>query len=178
MNVQIIYASVEGQTARIARFIESQLRKAGHRVDMVNAQGTTAFSLDNIDKVILAASVHERRHPKLFEALIVAQKRQLEARDTLLMSVSLNAAFPEGLDEAQDYVTELKMRTGFTPNAELLVAGAIRSGEYDYFATQVLRHVVMRDRDYDASAEEHEFTDWDAVSKAVATFMAEEPVTT
>ena len=29
------------------------------------------------------------------------------------------------------------------------VAGAIRSGHYDYFATQVLRHVVMRNRDYD-----------------------------
>ena len=65
MNVQIIYASIEGQTAKIARFVERQLLEAGHRVALVNALGTSAFSLDNADKIVLAASVHERRHPRL-----------------------------------------------------------------------------------------------------------------
>ena len=171
MNVLIIYASIEGQTARIAEFAQSELQKAGHTVRMVNAQGNDAIPLGNVDKVILAAPVHERRHPKLFEAMLVAQKAQLATRDTLLISVSLSAAFPEGLEEAGEYVTELKMRTGFEPSAELLVAGAIRTGHYDYFATQVLR-----DRDYDPSSEEHEFTDWAALSEGLAAFMAAETV--
>ena len=176
MNVLIIYASIEGQTARIAEFAQSELQKAGNTVSMVNAQGNDAIPLGDVDKVILAAPVHERRHPKLFEAMLVAQKAQLATRDTLLISVSLSAAFPEGLEEAGEYVTELKMRTGFEPSAELLVAGAIRTGHYDYFATQVLRHVVLRDRDYDPSSEEHEFTDWAALSEGLAAFMAAETV--
>lgn len=178
MKVLIIYASIEGQTSKIAQFVEEELRKDGHDVVMVDAQSSDAFSFDGVDKVILAAPVHERRHPKLFEALIVAQQDQLAARDTLLLSVSMSAAFPEGREEAQEYVTELKMRTGFEPKAEMLVAGAIRTSEYDYFATQVLQHVVMRDRDYDASAGEHEFTDWTALSAGLAAFMADEKVTT
>lgn len=177
MNVLIIYASIEGQTARIARFVAEELRKSGHQVELVNAHSTAAISLETVDKVILAAPVHERRHPKLFEALLVAQRRQLEARDTLLLSVSLSAAFPEGIEEAQEYLTEMKMRTDFEPSAEMLVAGAIRAGEYDYFATQVLKHVVLRDRDYDAKDEEHEFTDWEALKAGLAAFMADEKVT-
>ncbi len=176
MNVLIIHASIEGQTARIARYIERELAQAGHAVRMVDAQGTDEVSLDSADKIILAAPVHERRHPRLFEALLIAQKVPLEARETLLISVSLSAAFPEGIEEAGEYVEELKMRTGFTPDAELLVAGAVRTGQYDYFATQVLRHVVMRDRDFDPAGEEHEFTDWAALSAGLAAFMAEETV--
>jgi menaquinone-dependent protoporphyrinogen oxidase len=178
MNVLIIYASIEGQTAKIAHFMESELEKAGHSVRMVDAQGTDTLALDDVDKVILAAPVHERRHPQLFETLLIARKKTLETRDTLLVSVSLSAAFPEGVEEAGEYVTELKMRTGFEPTAELLVAGAIRTGHYDYFATQVLRHVVLRDRNYDPSSEEHEFTDWKALSAALESFMADEKALT
>ena len=88
------------------------------------------------------------------------------------MSVSLNAAFEEGLDEAQDYVTELKMRTGFSPDEEVLVAGAVRTEEYDYFAMQVIRHVVLRNRDHDPASGTHEFTDWDALSARIARFVS------
>ena len=178
MNVLIIYASVEGQTARIARKVKSDLERAGHAVRMVDAQGNEAVSLDDADRIILAAPVHERRHPRLFEALLTALKPQLEARSTLLISVSLSAAFPEGLEEAGEYVTELKMRTGFTPSAELLVAGAVRTGHYDYFATQVLRHVLMRGRDFDPEGEGHEFTEWTALRAGLSAFMAQERVMT
>lgn len=178
MKVLIIYASVEGQTARIADFLAAKLEKSGHEVGKIDAEGTEEIVLDSVDKVILAAPVHERRHPKLFEVMLVAQKEQLARRDTLMISVSLSAAFPEGLEEAQDYLTEMKMRTGFSPSAELLVAGAIRVGEYDYFAAQVLQHVVLRGRNVDTAAGEHEFTDWAALDAALAAFMAEESVTT
>lgn len=176
MNVLIIYASIEGQSARIAEVVEKELRQAGNDVSSVNALDTSTITLDGVDKVVLVAPVHERRHPKLFEALLIAQNAQLAERDTLLISVSLSAAFPEGLEEAGEYVTELKMRTGLEPDAVILAAGAIRTGHYDYFSTQVLRHVVLRDRDYDPKAEEHEFTDWSALSRDLAAFMSSEKV--
>jgi menaquinone-dependent protoporphyrinogen oxidase len=173
MKVLIVFASVEGQTAKIARFIEGEVQKAGHEAALFDAGDTKAsISFEGVDKVILAAPVHERRHPEGFEVLLAGRQRDLQALDTLLLSVSLSAAFPEGLEEAAEYVTELKMRTGFTPDAELLVAGAVRASSYDYFASQVVRHVVLRGREADP-AEEHEFTDWDAVASGVAEFMAD-----
>jgi len=53
-----------------------------------------------------------------------------------------------------------------------LCAGAVKTGQYDYFATQIVRHVVMRGRSYDPTAGEHEFTEWDALEKAVGAFLA------
>ena len=92
-------------------------------MSLIDADDPEQISFDGVDAVILAASVHQRRHPRNFEALLVAHKAELDKRRTLLLSVSLNAAFPEGLEEAQDYVDEMKMRTGFEPDDELLVAG-------------------------------------------------------
>lgn len=88
-----------------------------------------------------------------------------------MISVSMSAAFPEDHDEAQDYLDEMKIRTELSPDAELLVAGAIRSRECDYYATQVLRHVVLRGRSFDPAVQEHEFTDWEALGNGVHTFL-------
>lgn len=173
MNVLILYATVEGQTARIAAFAAEEARKLGHEVVQVDVDGPDEVSFEGIDAVMLAAPVHQRRHPRTFEALVVAQKRELEQRKTLLMSVSLSAAFPEGLEEAREYLVEMKMRTGFTPDSEVLVAGAVRTSQYDYFASQVVRHVVLRGKTYDPGAEEHEFTDWQALSSEISKFLGD-----
>ncbi|GAB5448666.1 flavodoxin domain-containing protein [Gymnodinialimonas sp.] len=173
MNVLILYGSVEGQTAKIARFVKQRVEELGHGATLANADDPVQLPIEGTDAVILAASVHQRRHPRNFEALLSARKDDLAERKVLMLSVSLNAAFPEGREEAEDYVLEMKMRTGLAPDAEVLVAGAVRTSEYDYFAKQVVQHVVMRGRDYDRTAEEHEFTDWDALAKAVEGFLKE-----
>ncbi|WP_422072382.1 flavodoxin domain-containing protein [Tranquillimonas rosea] len=176
MSVLIIYQSLEGQTLKIARFARDVADKAGEEVTMFDTADKTApVSFDGVDRVILAAPVHERRHPKEFEFLLTTSADDLAARKTLLISVSLSAAFEEGLGEARDYLNELEMRTGFRPEVEVLAAGAVRTGRYDYFATQVVRHVVLRDRDYDPGEGEHEFTDWAALEVALRDFLSADP---
>lgn len=172
MNVLILFATIEGHTEKIARFLENELRQAGHDVTLANAlDKTEEITFDGVDKVILAASVHERRHPKWFETLLSAQSQALAKMDTLLISVSLMAAFPDTLKEAREFVTEMKMRTGFTPRSEVLVAGAVKVGSYDYFSTQVLRHVVLRGEQYDIEKGDREFTDWDALNLTLQDFL-------
>lgn len=172
MHIQIIYATIEGQTGKIAEFAEATLAKLGHDVSLVNVgDRTVEVSLEGVDRVVLAASVHERRHPKPFEMFLSAQAEALGKRPTLFMSVSLGAAFPEGLEEAQEYVREMEMRTGFSAGDTALVAGAIRSSRYDYYASQVVRHVIMRGKEYDPSVSEREFTDWDDVRARLEAFV-------
>ncbi len=173
MKVLILFATVEGQTGKIARLAEEEVRKAGHDAALIDVSDkTTSVSFDGVDKVILAAPVHERRHPRAFEVFLASNRKELEARGTLMLSVSLSAAFPEGRGEAQEYLTEMEMRTEFKPDKEALVAGAVRTSRYDYFASQVVRHVVLRDRDYTPGAEEHEFTDWNALARTVSGFLS------
>lgn len=174
MKVLILYATVEGQTGKIAGFAEEVVSKLGHEPVLVDTDGPADLDLDGVDAAILAAPVHQRRHPRNFEALLEAYSGELNRIRTLLLSVSLSAAFPEGRDEANDYVVEMKMRTGMKPDAESLVAGAVRTGQYDYFAMQVVRHVVFRNRDFDPTTGEHEFTDWAELSSTIEAFLAGE----
>lgn len=174
MRVLILYATEEGHTGRIARYLEEKVVEQGHQAELVDADEPAELELDEVDALILAAPVHQRRHPRNFEALLTAFGDRINEIRTLFASVSLSAAFPEGLEEAGEYVTEMKMRTGLKPDVELLVAGAVRTGHYDYFAMQVVRHVVLRDRDFDPSSGEHVFTDWTALTEAVSNFLKQE----
>ena len=177
MKIVILFASLEGQTRKIAHFARDMLREAGHDVALFDAADKTAsIDLESADRIVLAGSVHERRHPMALEVFLAAHRQALEARPTLMISVSLSAAFPEGLEEAEDYLVEMMMRTRFTPRHRALVAGAVRIRKYDYFARQVVRHVVMRGRDYDPDEEEHEFTDWAGLRAILEDFMSPRPI--
>ncbi|MFK7835303.1 MAG: flavodoxin domain-containing protein [Sulfitobacter sp.] len=172
MKTLIIYGTVEGQTGKIARFAADEIAKLGHEAVLIDANDSKEISFDGVEAALLAGCLHQRRHPRTFEALLAAHAADLAPLKTLLLSVSINAAFPDGHEEAREYVTQMEMRTGFKADADLLVGGALRIGEYDYFALQVVRHVVMRDRPFDASKTEHEFTDWDAVAAQVADLVS------
>ena len=172
MSVLVVYATIEGQTGKIAEFAEAEIAKTGADVALVDADEIEEIEFDGVDAVVLAAPVHERRHPRGFEAFLVANKGQLGRRRTMLLSVSLNAAFPEGVEEAQEYVTEMTMRTEFTPDVTVLVPGAVRQAAYDYYSKQVLEHVILGDRDFDpSSGEDHEFTDWDVLRAKIDGFL-------
>ncbi len=173
MNVMIAFGTVEGQTGKIAQHAAEKARAMDHTVTLFDTSDKLApVALEDIDHVVLAASVHERRHPQPFEVFVGANRKQLAKCKTLMLSVSLSAAFEDGMDDAQDYLAEMKMRTEFEPDAEMLVAGAVKSDSYDYFASQVVRHVVLKDRDYDPNLGEHEFTDWEALDAGLERFLS------
>lgn len=176
MELLIIYETVEGQTRKIVEFVEQRARSLGHGVRLVNAGGDLeSLSFDGIDKVVLAAPVHERRHPKGFEVLVSANLDELKARHTLMISVSLKAAFPEGMEEAKDYLTEMEMRTGFDPDVDVLMAGAVRTETYGYFESQVVKNVALAGREVDLIDGVREFTDWDALGEKTDSFLHSAP---
>jgi menaquinone-dependent protoporphyrinogen oxidase len=176
VEILILFETIEGQTGKIVERVDQQIRAAGHGVRTFNTEDRLApLSFDGIEKVILAAPVHERRHPKSFEVLVAANLSALNARLTLLISVSLKAAFPEGMEEAQDYLNEMEMRTKFEPDFRALTAGAVRTSSYDYFESQVVQHVVLDGRNVDLVDGVREFTDWDKLYTDVAAFMQDKP---
>lgn len=173
MEILVIHETVEGQSRKIAEAIGAQIEAAGHGLRRFDAADRLApLSFDGIDRVILVAPVHERRHPEGFELLVSTSLKELHARPTLMVSVSLKAAFPDWLDEAQDYLTEMEMRTKFSPTREHLAAGAIRKNSYSYYESLVVQNVALEGRDVELVDGVHEFTDWDALSSEVNAFLS------
>ncbi|OSQ44085.1 flavodoxin domain-containing protein [Marivita geojedonensis] len=174
MNIAVIFESLEGQTKKIAAFVTERLKESGHSVSLFNtADRSASLNLDGIDRVVLAAPVHERRHPKDFEVIVAAQADKLKALPTMMLSVSLKASFDEGRAEAQEYLTEMKMRIGISFDRELLVAGAVRAESYGYFESQIVHHVVLEGRPVDLIDGVREYTDWDTLHEHLDAFMTD-----
>ena len=172
MTVLVVFESLEGQTRKISEFVEERVQRAGHMASMISTHDMSApISLRGIEKVVLAAPVHERLHPKGFEFFVASHKDELKAHRTLMISVSLNAAFPEGRAEALDYLAELQTRTGFEPDRTISVAGAVRPSCYGYFQSVTVRNSILAHRKIDLFEGTTEFTDWAMLETEINVFL-------
>ncbi len=172
MNVLVAYASIEGQTRKISDFVAELLRMSGHTVIRIDtAQENAVFSFEDVERIILLASIHRQRHPPEFEKFVRSNREALRIRDTLLISVSLCAAFEEGRSEAAIYVADFNSRTGFTANHTALTGGALQFRKYKDYEAQVVRLIGLHLERYESMSCDREFTDWKALRKEVSAFL-------
>lgn len=172
MNILIAYGTTEGQTHKIAENIASQIGDMGHQAVLYNtAEKPEGARPEEYDRIIVAGSVHERGHQQSVEVFVLANKAALNSKLTLFLSVSLSAAFADGMEEARSYIDRFVEETGWKPSGSLPVAGATHSGEYDYFQAQILEHGVLKDRSDAETEGDAEFTDWRALAHVIEVFV-------
>ncbi|MGI9316863.1 MAG: flavodoxin domain-containing protein [bacterium] len=175
MKILIAYGTTEGQTKKIAETLTSKIEGMGHDVFLFDTSSKQEdLDLENFDKIILGGSVHQKDYQEALKLFISANRDLLSKKPTLFISVSLASAFEDRQEEAKDYVSSLSERLNWIPTDILLVAGAIRYDEYDYFKEQIIKHIVLRGQTVEVQQGEHEFTDWSDLSKNVTTFVAAE----
>ena len=174
MRVLIAYGSTEGQTQKIARTISEQISGLGHDAQLFNTSELLGdLRPSSFDRIIVAGSVHNKRHQESVELFAMANLKTLQAKPTMFISVSIAAAYEEGLPEAQGYVDSFVSDIGWQPGQTLLVAGAVRHGEYGYFRELIVEHIMLRDLGLNDPKKDHEFTDWAALAKAIEAFVGD-----
>jgi menaquinone-dependent protoporphyrinogen oxidase len=62
--------------------------------------------------------------------------------------------------------------TGWQPRMTLLLGGALRLSEYDYFQEQIVKFIVMKRGGAASTERDREFTDWGALASFVDGFLA------
>jgi menaquinone-dependent protoporphyrinogen oxidase len=173
VKVPISFASTEGQTRKIAERIGARARERGHEVSVYDSASLIDIpDVDAFDAIILAASVHQERHQDSIINFAIAHRDQLSRKSSTFISVSLSAAMEDGRAEAQGYVDLFIATTHWLPDKTLLLGGALRYSEYDYFERQVLRHIVMKRGATPAPNMNYEFTDWKALDSFIDDFLA------
>ena len=171
MKILIAYGTSEGQTRKIANTIAARVHEVGHDAHLFDTATLEDIQVGSYDKIIVAGSVHQQRHQESVEVFVMASLTELQKRPTLFLSVSLSAAFPDGMPEAQSYLDDFLVSTGWKPTQSLLIAGALRYDEYDYFKAQIIEHVVLKCREVEGAKGDYEFTDWDTLCRAVESFV-------
>lgn len=171
MKILLVYGSTEGQTRKIAKFCAARLGDNGHDVDIRDSRRRMVdLDLSEFGMVILAGSVHQTTHQESLANFTIAHRKTLKNVPTLLISVSLAIAFGNGEAEARGYAESFCDYVGFKPNDVLLVAGALKYDEYDYYMNQIVEHVVLENRGKIQG--DREFTDWDKLGDALDAFVA------
>ena len=173
MKILVVYGTTEGHTRKICERVEEDLKAKGHDTVLQNtSRWQENFQVESYDKLVIAGSVHAKKHQRDLEMFAIANREKMKAKPTLFLSVSLSAAFPGGEEEAQSYIDTFAEYTGWTPTRTLAVAGALRYDEYDYFMEQIVQHVVLEGRDQDQEEGDREFTDWDGLMSTVDEFVS------
>jgi menaquinone-dependent protoporphyrinogen oxidase len=172
VNVLIVYGTTEGQTRKIAEWTAAYARDRGHQVELYDS-AALAFDLDleTFRAFIIAASVHQESHQDTITNFVIAHQKLLNTRPSAFISVSLSAVLEDERTEAQKYVNRFVSATGWQPRMTLLLGGALRFTEYDYFQEQIVKFIVMKRGSAANTGRDSEFTDWNALGGFVDGFL-------
>ncbi len=171
-RILILYATVEGQTGRIAERIAGSLRDAGHAVEVQPAQaGESLLDPENFDGVIVGASIHYGHHPAYLHALVRRRRGALEEKPNAFFSVSLSAGGRNPKPAAaRRYIEKFLRKTGWRPGQAASFAGALQFSKYGAFKRLLMTVFVgLGGGDTDTSRD-YEYTDWDAVDRFAREF--------
>lgn len=174
MKLLIAYASTEGQTRRIARFVMDRLADGGHSVEALPVAEAEDIDLSRFDRVILAGSIHAGHYQRALGDFVAERAAALAPRRVLFLSVSLAAAGHDAEDWADldRILADFAQATSWKPGKVVQVAGAYMPSKYDIIRRFVMRRIVAaKDPEADLDAD-HEYTDWTALGAAVDHWIA------
>ena len=166
MRILVGYATTEGQTRKIARFVADHLAGGGHAVELLPLSDAEGLQLGRFDRAVLAGSVHGGQYQSDLIDFARDAASGLAAMPTLFLSVSLSAAGedPEDWEGLRACVDRFTRETGWTPDRIAHVAGAFRFTEYDFFRAWAMRWIAReKGEDVDTSGDT-EYTDWAALA--------------
>ncbi|REC55788.1 protoporphyrinogen oxidase [Rhodosalinus sediminis] len=165
MAILVVYATTEGQTRRVARFVAHRLAGRGHGVELLAVADAEEIDWTSVEAAVLAGSVHMGRVQADLAAFAADHAAALNARPTLFLQVSLCAAGtdPEELAEIDRIARAFCAEAGWRPGRIVQVAGAFRFTQYDFFRRWAMRHIAAQKGETVDPGQDREYTDWAAL---------------
>ncbi len=164
MKILIIYGTSEGQTRKIARFMEDVLQDENHKVVIADASDDPPSPSD-FDAVLIGSSIHMHKYQRSVLDYVNKNVAQLNQKHSGFFSVCLAVAsdIPEEHEEAEEIATNFLYETGWRPAMKTHVAGALKYTQYDYLKRLVMRMIAKKQGESTDTSTDHEYTDWDQV---------------
>ena len=173
-QVLILFASFDGQTARIAERIAATLEKAGHAATVLSADRPEARrQIEGHQGVIIGAAVRYDHHSRALEEFVRENAGAIAARPSAFFSVCLSAGGPAARPAAAArYVEQFRALTGWTPDESTSFAGALRYRKYNFLIRFMMRLIVGMAGGETDTSRDYEYTDWHAVERFATRFAS------
>jgi len=183
-RIAILFATTEGQTAKIAQHLAHRVAEAGVGVDLHHvAEFPDDFDLAAYDGVLLGGSIHEGHYQRSLMRFVEEHADALSRRPTGLFTVCLAIQSPNPAEraEAEHFADQLVRRAGFRPTHGAIFAGALLYTQYNWLKRVVMQHIVKKEGGDTDASHDYEYTDWKQVDAFAAAFLrtlSAEPSTT
>jgi len=170
--VLITYATGEGQTAKVARYIDDVLSNRGFDVTTRHVSDTGELDLAAFDAVLVGASVNNRRHQPEAIAFIEDHVEALSAMPAGFFQLSLAQTVPFDLggDIEQEWVDAMVEQTGWDPDMFGSFAGAVKYTQYNRMERLLFKLIALVTTGDTDTSRDYEYTDWAAVEAFATEF--------
>jgi menaquinone-dependent protoporphyrinogen oxidase len=166
-DVLTVYATGEGQTAKVADRIAEELGARGNATTTVDAsEDDPDVDPADFDAVLVGASIHYGRQQQSIRRWVSANRDALAAKPNGFFQVSMSSGTggDEGTAEAAGYVEEFVDATGWRPDRIGLFGGALRFSEYGFLRRALVKFVTRKEAFETDDSGDVEFTDWESVT--------------
>ncbi|MEQ5792474.1 hypothetical protein J4E06_15515 [Muricauda sp. NFXS6] len=174
MKILIVYGTSEGQTRKIARFMEEVLQGGDHKVVIADATEEPP-SPDGFEAVLIGASVHMQKYQSAVSNYVMRHLDILNKKHSAFFSVSM--AIASNIEEEHEEIKKMTLdfleRTGWNPGEVQYFAGALKYTQYDYFKKLIMRMIAKKEGGSTDTSRDHEYTDWNNVKTFVLNFCSE-----
>lgn len=171
MRFLIIYGTGEGQTRKIARYMEEVLEDAGYKATIADVTEEPPQP-HKYDAVLIGSSIHIHRYHDGVKHYISLYKDELNKKPSAFFSVCMAVAsqIEKEHEEVHKLAKDFLEGAGWTPTIVWHIAGALKYTQYDYFKRLVMRMIASKQGGATNTDQDHEYTDWEAVKHSVLNF--------
>jgi len=173
-SILIVYATKEGQTAKVAKTIAAHLQKAGVTVHLVNAEDEAAVKnvdLDRYDRLVFGASMHAGGLEKELIDFLNKNKDQIRLKRSSLFLVLLSAAAKDPKLKAE-WLADAKLKVEeqlHVPFEDMeMIAGALMYSRYPLLLKWIMKLIAKRAGEDTDTSTDYEYTDWRQVERYAA----------
>lgn len=163
-NILLVYASHDGQTAKICRTLQGIIQQAGQQISLLSVSQAAQVDLADFDKIVIGASIRYGKHSPALVAFIKQNQAVLDSKPNAFFSVNLVARKAEKSSPATNpYLQKFLKHITWKPKHLAVFAGRVdypRYGIFDRFLIRLIMWMTHGPTDPKATVE---FTDWEQV---------------
>ena len=175
-NVLIVFATKEGQSGKIARYLAAAFKACGHVVELHDAEhDRKLLDRERPSAAVVCAPIHARGYPRAIVRFVRKHKDLLDGIPSAFLSVGLAVVSKthDGRAQTQAIVEKFVRKTGWRPQRVELVAGALPYTRYNVLIRFIMRRISASEGGDTDTSRDYEYTDWSALDRFAHEFVGE-----
>ena len=176
-NVLIVFATKEGQSGKIARYLAASFKACGHVVELHDAEHDRKCpDFERAHAAVVCAPIHARGYPRAIVRFVREHKDFLDGLPSAFLSVGLAvlSKVHDGRAQTLAIVEKFVQQTDWHPRRVELVAGALPYTRYNVIVRFVMRRIAATEGGDTDASRDYEYTDWSQLDRFASEFAGDE----